>query len=151
MQLLAVPVNRMNDAKHILVIDDDRRIRELIKTYLIDNGYMVTVAGTAAEARDCMRGMAFDLLVLDVMMPGETGFELIASLRKSGETVPVIMLSALADPDDRISGLEQGSDDYLVKPFEPRELLLRVSNLLRRTTVALNNRLSSISARSSFL
>lgn len=123
----------MGESSHILVIDDDRRIRELIKSYLLEHGFLVTVAGSAAEARERMRGMAFDLLVLDVMMPGETGLGFISSLRQGGDSVPVLMLSALADTDDRISGLAQGSDDYLVKPFEPRELLLRIRNLLRRT------------------
>jgi two-component system phosphate regulon response regulator OmpR len=123
----------MSEARHILVVDDDRRIRELIKSYLIENGFLVTVAGSAAEARERMRGMAFDLLVLDVMMPGETGLGFIGSLRGTGNEVPVLMLSALADSDDRIAGLAQGSDDYLVKPFEPRELLLRIRNLLRRS------------------
>ena len=124
-----------SDRKHILVIDDDRRIRELISTYLGDNGFMVTAAGSAAEAREKMRGIMFDLLVLDVMMPGETGLSFVEALRGQGQHVPVLMLSALADTDDRISGLAKGSDDYLVKPFEPRELLLRIGNLLRRSFV----------------
>ena len=126
----------MDEARHILVVDDDRRIRELIKSYLMENGFLVTVAGTAAEARERMRGIAFDLIVLDIMMPGETGLALTKSLRGDGHDVPVLMLSALADTDDRIAGLATGSDDYLVKPFEPRELLLRIKNLLRRSTVA---------------
>lgn len=124
-----------NDPKHILVIDDDRRIRELIRSYLVENGFMVSVAGSAAEAREKMRGIMFDLLVLDVMMPGETGITFIEALRKSGHVVPVLMLSALAEADDRIAGLSHGSDDYLVKPFEPRELLLRIGNLMRRVSV----------------
>lgn len=126
----------MDDNNHILVVDDDRRIRELIRSYLMENGFMVTVAGSAAEARERMRGVAFDLLVLDVMMPGETGLGFIAALRQGGDRVPVLMLSALAETDDRIAGLAQGSDDYLVKPFEPRELLLRIRNLLRRVVPA---------------
>ena len=123
-----------SEPRHILVIDDDRRIRELIRTYLVENGYMVSVAGTAAEARERMRGIEFDLLVLDIMMPGETGLAFIQQLREAGQNVPVLMLSALAEPDDRIAGLANGSDDYLVKPFEPRELLLRIGNLLRRAS-----------------
>lgn len=123
-----------SEPKHILVIDDDRRIRELIRNYLLENGFMVSVAGTAQEARDMMRGMVFDVLVLDVMMPGETGLAFLQSLRQGGAEVPVLMLSALADADDRIAGLTHGSDDYLVKPFEPRELLLRLNNLLRRAS-----------------
>ena len=133
----ASPVRKLVDeALHILVIDDDRRIRELIKSYLVENGFLVSVAGTAAEARERMRGLTFDLLVLDIMMPGETGLALTKSLRSNGHDVPVLMLSALADTDDRIAGLSMGSDDYLVKPFEPRELLLRIKNLLRRASVA---------------
>lgn len=126
----------MDEARHILVVDDDRRIRELIKSYLVENGFLVSVAGTAAEARERMRGLTFDLLVLDIMMPGETGLALTTSLRSEGRDLPVLMLSALADTDDRIAGLATGSDDYLVKPFEPRELLLRIKNLLRRVRVA---------------
>ena len=121
---------------HILVIDDDRRIRGLLQSYLAENGFRVSVAPTAAVARDKMRGLAFDLLILDVMMPGETGLDLARSLREIRATVPILMLSALADSADRIAGLMSGSDDYLPKPFEPRELLLRVQNLLRRTAPA---------------
>lgn len=122
----------MDDIPHILVVDDDRRIRNLLQTYLIDNGLRVTMAASAAEAREKMQIVSFDLLVLDIMMPGETGLALTEWLRREGRTVPVLMLSALADPADRIAGLERGSDDYLAKPFEPRELLLRVRRLLRR-------------------
>jgi len=124
------------DSSHILVIDDDRRIRELLKSYLSENGLRVTLAGDAAEAREKMRGLAFDLLILDVMMPGENGLDLARSLRSQNGTVPILMLSALADPSDRIEGLMSGSDDYLSKPFEPRELLLRVRSLLRRVKPA---------------
>lgn len=120
------------DKPHILVIDDDRRIRELLQSYLADNGFRVSVAQTAAVAREKMRGLAFDLLILDVMMPGETGTALAQALRGSQERVPILMLSALSEIEDRINGLMAGSDDYLPKPFEPRELLLRVQNLLRR-------------------
>jgi two-component system phosphate regulon response regulator OmpR len=125
----------MDEAQHILVVDDDRRIRELIKSYLIANGFLVSVAGSAAEARERMRGLTFDLLVLDIMMPGESGLKLTEALRAEGRDIPVLMLSALADADDRIAGLTTGSDDYLAKPFEPHELLLRIKNLLRRTAV----------------
>jgi two-component system phosphate regulon response regulator OmpR len=125
----------MDEVRHILVVDDDRRIRELIKSYLVENGFLVSVAGTAAEARERMRGLTFDLLVLDIMMPGESGLKLTKALRADGQDVPVLMLSALADTDDRIAGLATGSDDYLVKPFEPRELVLRIKNLLRRVAV----------------
>jgi two-component system phosphate regulon response regulator OmpR len=127
----------VDEAHHILVVDDDRRIRELIKSYLAEHGFMVTVASSSRDARQRMRGIVFDLLVLDIMMPGETGLQLTSSLRNEGIEIPVLMLSALADTDDRIAGLATGSDDYLVKPFEPRELLLRIRNLLRRSAVAL--------------
>jgi two-component system, OmpR family, phosphate regulon response regulator OmpR len=117
---------------HILIVDDDKRIRELLKTFLSSNGYLVTTAGSAAEARLRSGGIAFDLVVLDVMMPGESGIEFAQSMRAGGNAVPILMLSALAEPGDRIAGLSTGSDDYLAKPFEPRELLLRIQNILRR-------------------
>jgi two-component system phosphate regulon response regulator OmpR len=121
-----------DDKAHILVIDDDRRIRELLQSYLAEAGFRVSVAPTAAAARDKMRGLAFDLLILDVMMPGESGTALAQSLRGINERIPILMLSALSEIEDRINGLMAGSDDYLPKPFEPRELLLRVQSLLRR-------------------
>ncbi|HUD50948.1 response regulator [Parvibaculum sp.] len=120
------------DAAHILVIDDDRRIRELLKRYLADHGYRVTTAENAAEARAKLAGLAFDLLVVDVMMPGESGVELTTSLRRSS-SVPILMLTARGETEDRIQGLESGADDYLSKPFEPRELLLRIGTILRRS------------------
>jgi two-component system phosphate regulon response regulator OmpR len=120
-----------SDAPHILVIDDDRRIRELIRSYLTDNGFRVSATGSAAEAREHMRGLEFDLLVLDVMMPGETGLDFARSLRGSSD-VPILMLTARTETDDRIAGLEAGVDDYLPKPFEPRELVLRINSVLRR-------------------
>ena len=122
----------MDDLPHILVVDDDRRIRNLLQAFLIDNGFRISVAASAAEAREKMRIVAFDLVVLDIMMPGETGLAFTEWLRAEGVRVPVLMLSALAEPTDRITGLETGSDDYLAKPFEPRELLLRIQGLLRR-------------------
>ncbi|MDE0334120.1 MAG: response regulator transcription factor [Defluviicoccus sp.] len=122
----------MNDhAPHILVVDDDDRLRDLLKQYLSGNSYRVTGAGDAAEARARLRNMAFDLIVLDVMMPGENGLALTASLKRVSET-PILLLTARNEPEDRIDGLERGADDYLAKPFEPRELVLRISNLLRR-------------------
>lgn len=123
----------IDSAPHVLVVDDDRRIRELIKGYLEGNGFRVSTAQSAADARETMRGLAFDVLVVDVMMPGESGLSLTESLRKLNNQVPVLILSALGEPGDRISGLMSGGDDYLGKPFEPRELLLRLQNLLRRT------------------
>ena len=122
----------MDELPHILVVDDDRRIRGLLQSFLIENGFRISVAASAAEAREQMRNMAFDLVVLDIMMPGETGLSLASSLRAAGNPVPVLMLSALAEASDRIAGLETGSDDYLAKPFEPRELLLRIRGLLKR-------------------
>ena len=120
------------DALHILLVDDDRRIRELLRAFLADNGFRVTAASSSAEAREKMRGLEFDLIVLDIMMQGESGLELTQSLRSEQSGVPILLLSALADTEDRIKGLALGSDDYLTKPFEPRELLLRIRNVLRR-------------------
>jgi two-component system phosphate regulon response regulator OmpR len=122
----------VDDTPHILVVDDDRRIRQLLESYLSSNGFRVTVAASAAEARERMRGLVFDIVVLDIMMPGESGVAFTTALRAQNDKVPVLMLSALADTPDRIVGLESGSDDYLSKPFEPRELLLRIRNLLKR-------------------
>ena len=120
-----------DNAPHILVVDDDSRIRDLLARYLQDNGFRVTTAIDAASARATMRSLAFDLLILDVMMPKESGIDFARSLRTESR-VPILMLTARAEPEQRIEGLETGVDDYLAKPFEPRELLLRVSNVLRR-------------------
>jgi two-component system phosphate regulon response regulator OmpR len=120
-----------DNVPHILVVDDDQRIRDLLARFLQDNKFRVTTADNAASARANMRGLSFDLLVLDVMMPGESGFELAEDLRKNHD-IPILMLTARAEPDFRIKGLEIGVDDYLAKPFEPRELLLRLRNILSR-------------------
>jgi two-component system phosphate regulon response regulator OmpR len=120
-----------DDAPHLLVVDDDQRIRELLSRYLADHAYRVTTASDAADARVKLGGMAFDMLVLDVMMPGETGLELAKSIRETSD-VPILMLTARAETSDRIAGLEAGVDDYLPKPFDPRELLLRINSVLRR-------------------
>lgn len=120
------------NAPHILVVDDDTRLRTLLRKYLTDNGYMVTVAADAAEARAKMLALAFDLLVVDVMMPGEDGLSLTRDLRRTN-AVPILLLTAMGEVDDRINGFEAGADDYLSKPFEPRELLLRITSILRRT------------------
>jgi two-component system, OmpR family, phosphate regulon response regulator OmpR len=117
---------------HILIVDDDMRIRELLRSYLNDNGYLVSLAASASEARERLRGIVFDVIVLDVMMPGEDGISLANGLRAEGDATPILMLSALAEPRDRIAGLQSGVDDYLSKPFEPQELLLRLQSLLRR-------------------
>ncbi len=122
----------MDEPHHILVIDDDRRIRELLRSYLSDHHYRVSIAASASEAREKMRGMIFDLLVLDIMMPGESGLAFTQNLRTTNSTIPILLLSALAQPNDRVAGLTSGSDDYLTKPFEPQELLLRIQNLLRK-------------------
>ena len=122
-----------DSAAHILLVDDDRRIRELLAAYLKTNGYRVTAASNAAEARKALLGLSYDIIVLDIMMPGENGLDFAKSLRDGQNTVPILMLSARSDASDRILGLSNGSDDYLGKPFEPEELLLRLRNLLRRS------------------
>ena len=121
-----------NEAAHILVVDDDRRLRELLSRYLSENGFRVTTAEHAAAARARLGGLDFDLLIVDVMMPGETGLELTRSLRAESE-VPILMLTAMGESADRIAGLEHGADDYLPKPFEPRELVLRIQRILARS------------------
>ena len=123
----------MDGQAHILVVDDDTRLRGLLRKYLTDNGYLVSVAADAAEARQQLESIAFDLVVLDVMMPGETGLELTKALRTSGLQLPILLLTAMAETGDRIGGFESGADDYLTKPFDPRELLLRIGSILRRT------------------
>ncbi|MGQ3673021.1 response regulator [Xanthobacter sp. TB0136] len=125
------PVFLPDEAPHLLVVDDDNRIRSLLSRLLIENGYRVTTAASAAEARGRLEGLTFDLLVLDVMMPGESGLDLARSLRQTS-SVPILMLTARSDTEDRISGLEAGVDDYVAKPFEPRELLLRIGSILKR-------------------
>ena len=118
-------------APHILVVDDDTRLRKLLKKYLVESGFRVTLAENAADARARMDGLQFDVTVLDVMMPGENGLELTRFLRSVSD-VPILLLSARSETDARIAGLEVGADDYLGKPFEPRELVLRIQALLRR-------------------
>lgn len=124
-----------DDAPHLLVVDDDRRIRDLLSRFLASEGYRVTTADTAADARAKLVGLSFDLLILDVMMPGESGFDLAAALR-SQSNVPILMLTARDAAESRIKGLEIGADDYLSKPFEPRELSLRIANILKRAQPA---------------
>jgi two-component system, OmpR family, phosphate regulon response regulator OmpR len=124
-----------DDAPHLLIVDDDRRIRSLLSRYLQGEGYRVTTAETAADARARLAGLNFDLLILDVMMPGESGFDLVKSIRR-GSTVPVLILTARDAAESRITGLELGADDYVVKPFEARELSLRVANILKRAQPA---------------
>lgn len=117
---------------HILVVDDDNRLRDLLVKFLGDNGFVVAAAADAAEARRLMQGLAFDLIVLDLMMPGESGLEFADKLRETNP-LPILMLTAMSESEDRIRGLETGGDDYLTKPFEPRELVLRIKNVLKRT------------------
>jgi two-component system phosphate regulon response regulator OmpR len=120
-----------DNAPHVLVVDDDQRIRDLLGRYLLENGFRVTTAADSATARASMRGLSFDLVILDVMMPGESGLDLARDL-KNISPVPICMLTAKAEPEDRVEGLEAGVDDYVSKPFEPRELVLRLRNIMRR-------------------
>lgn len=124
-------VNGDGAEAHLLVVDDDSRLRDLLRRYLVESGFRVTTAADAAEARAKLQSLAFDLLILDVMMPGEDGLALTESLRKDS-AVPILLLTAMAEPEKRIDGLERGADDYLTKPFEPRELVLRIRNILQR-------------------
>ncbi|MFB2532020.1 response regulator [Paracoccus sp. p3-h83] len=117
---------------HLLIVDDDERIRTLLRKFLTRNGYLVTSARDAAQARRLLAGLDFDLIVLDVMMPGEDGISLTRDLRQS-RMLPILLLTARGETTDRIAGLEAGADDYLSKPFEPRELLLRIAAILRRS------------------
>ena len=119
------------DLTHVLVVDDDVRLRELLRRYLSDNGFLVSTASDAADARAKLASLDFDLIVMDVMMPGESGFDLTRALRRQVET-PILLLTAMGEAEDRINGLECGADDYLPKPFEPRELVLRINSIMRR-------------------
>ena len=135
----------MSEAQpHVLVIDDDKRLRDLIARYLTEQGYRVTPAVNAEDARAKLAGITFDLLVVDIMMPGESGLELTKSLRENS-LVPILLLTAMGESTDRIAGLETGADDYLVKPFEPRELVLRIKAILKRAS-ARTERQTSVGA-----
>ena len=116
---------------HILVIDDDERLRDLLRRFLEESGFRVTDAANASEARQILTGIVFDLLIIDIMMPGETGLEFLQELRKK-DTVPALFLTAMSETEHRIEGLETGADDYMSKPFEPRELVLRIKRILER-------------------
>ncbi len=118
-------------APHLLIVDDDERIRDLLRKFLIRHGFLVSVARDASHARRVLVGLDFDLIVMDVMMPGESGVELTRTLRETRKT-PILLLTAKGETPDRIEGLEAGADDYLPKPFEPKELLLRINAILRR-------------------
>ncbi|MEL7116588.1 MAG: response regulator [Pseudomonadota bacterium] len=121
---------------HLLIVDDDERIRGLLQKFLLRNGFWVTAARDAEHARRVLSGLEFDMIILDVMMPGEDGISLTKSLRAGGVSTPVLLLTAKGDTGDRIEGLEAGADDYLAKPFEPKELLLRINAILRRMPAA---------------
>jgi two-component system, OmpR family, phosphate regulon response regulator OmpR len=126
------PAQPADDAPHLLLVDDDRRIRDLLSRFLCGEGYRVTTAASASDARAKLNGLHFDLLILDVMMPGETGFDLARFIRQSS-SVPIVMLTARHEAESRIEGLQIGADDYVAKPFEPRELALRIGNILKRS------------------
>lgn len=130
------------DEAHILVVDDDAKLRDLLVRFLTKEGFRVTAAEDADAARERMRSLSFDLIVMDVMMPGESGVELTRALRRNGD-VPILMLTALGNADGRIEGLEAGADDYLSKPFEPRELVLRIQSILRRSAAAAPRQIAS--------
>ncbi|MBI3706010.1 MAG: response regulator, partial [Rhizobiales bacterium] len=138
-----LPVTLSDDAPHLLVVDDDRRIRDLLSRFLAGEGYRVSTAETAADARAKLNGLSFDLLILDVMMPDESGFDFAKSLRGSS-SVPILMLTARDAAESRIKGLEMGADDYLSKPFEPRELSLRIANILKRAQPAVPTPMESV-------
>ena len=120
------------EKKHILIVDDDTRICDLLEKFLSKNGYLVSAVHSTEQARQLLASLEFDLIILDVMMPRESGIELTSHLREKNKT-PIILLTAKGDAEDRILGLEAGADDYLPKPFEPMELLLRIKAILRRT------------------
>jgi two-component system, OmpR family, phosphate regulon response regulator OmpR len=132
-----------DDAPHLLVVDDDRRIRDLLSRYLLREGYRVTTAKDAVDARAKLEGLSFDLLILDVMMPGESGFDLARAIRVDS-AVPILMLTARSEAESRIAGLELGADDYVAKPFEARELSLRIANILKRARPAAVPALESV-------
>ncbi len=129
--------NPTDSRSHILVVDDDQRLLELLKKFLEESGFRVTGASDTAQANAYMNGIHFDLLVIDIMMPGKTGIEWLIELRES-TTIPAIFLTALGETEDRIDGLSAGADDYLPKPFEPRELILRITRILDRSLTAPN-------------
>lgn len=117
---------------HLLVVDDDERIRSLLQQFLVQDGYLISTAENAEQARILLSGIEFDLIILDVMMPGQDGVSFTGELRNLGNNTPILLLTARGETEDRIKGLEVGADDYLPKPFEPKELLLRINAILRR-------------------
>jgi two-component system phosphate regulon response regulator OmpR len=138
------PPQPADDAPHLLLVDDDRRIRDLLSRFLVGEGFRVTTAKDARDARAKLLGLNFDLLILDVMMPGETGFDLARAIRVDS-SVPIVMLTARHEAESRIEGLQIGADDYVAKPFEPRELLLRIGNILKRAMPLPQAKLEAIS------
>ena len=120
-----------NNKNHILIVDDDDRIRNLLKDYLSENNYIVSTAENADQAKEKLLYLKFDILILDVMMPGQNGYELTKEIKKQIK-VPIILLTAKGEVEDRIKGLELGADDYIGKPFEPKELLLRIKNIINK-------------------
>lgn len=133
MTIASAPQNELLERPHILVVDDDKRIRELLGRYLVQHNFLVTEAEKAATARELIKMIQFDIIVLDIMMPGEDGLNLTKSLQQDGLKTPILLLTAKAEAESRIEGLEAGADDYLSKPFEPRELVLRLQSILRRS------------------
>lgn len=131
----STPLLQQAEKPHILVVDDDRRIRELLGRYLDQNGFLVTEAENAKLARQLLQLFHFDVIVLDVMMPGEDGMQMTQSLKQDGLATPILLLTAKTESESRIAGLEAGADDYLAKPFEPRELVLRLQAIMRRATM----------------
>jgi two-component system phosphate regulon response regulator OmpR len=130
---------------HILVVDDDDRIRELVKEYLNENGFIVSTGNSAEEAKIRLEYFTFDLIVLDVMMPGQNGFDLTKEIKKTS-SIPIILLTAKGEVENRIEGLELGADDYLAKPFEPKELLLRIKNVIKKSNKFNFNKINKIGA-----
>jgi len=135
-----------DDAPHILVVDDDRRLRALLTSFLSKHGYRITAAASAAEARSFLDSLEFELIVLDVMMPGESGIHFAENLRERSD-IPILMLTARSEADDRVRGLEAGVDDYLGKPYEPKELLLRIGSILRRARMPAPSRKQEASVK----
>ena len=128
-------LTQLSEMPHVLVVDDDRRLRSLLKDYLSENGFLVSASESAGDARTKMKYFGFDILVVDVMMEGETGIEFMQTLR-SCDDIPILLLTAMGESEDRIRGLASGADDYLAKPFEPQELVLRLQAILRRATAS---------------
>ncbi len=142
---MSLPAKLADDAPHLLIVDDDRRIRDLLSRFLTGEGYRVTTAETAADARAKLEGLRFDLIILDVMMPGESGLDFAKAIRGAANNVPILMLTARDATESRIMGLESGADDYLSKPFEPRELSLRIASILKRAQPAAAPPVESVS------